>query len=275
MAEHGIDPTYLRQQYGTSEHLQARIDVHERYSERRIDFYGIVLGHLALVPGLTVLDVGCGAGSYHPKLAARGVNAVGLDMSFGMVRECRRQAADQRLLVSLLQADAQVLPFPDATFDRAMANHMLYHVPNIRAALREIRRVVKPGGRVVLTTNASDHMHRLRGLHREAALALGYTPSTPSSARFSLDHLRLVRSVFPDARVEMIPNAFLFPPSEAATAALQHYASGPIDTLVDRPPDNSHRPKLLAMVREKIQVIVEREGAFRVQKDAGCFVATA
>jgi SAM-dependent methyltransferase len=191
-----------------------------------------------------------------------------------MVRESHRQAVERRLPVRVLQADAQALPFPDATFDRAMANHMLYHVPDIGAALREMRRVVKPGGRVVLTTNASDHMERLRALHREAAHELGYTPSASSGRRFSLDHLDLVRAVFPNAELHLIPNAFVFPAPNAAAAALQHYASASIDTLADRPPDDSHRSKLLALVEAKIQAIVGQESAFRVPKDAGCFVAT-
>lgn len=272
--QHGTDPAYLREQYGTADRLQARIDVHAQYSERQIDFYGTVLNHLQLASGLTLLDVGCGNGGYHGRLPEFGVSAVAFDRSPGMVRACHRQAVERGLPVRLLQADAQAIPFPDASFDRVMANHMLYHVPDIPAALHEMRRVVKPGGRVVLTTNAGDHMERLRALHREAAQEAGYTPSLPSSRRFSLDHLDLVREAFPNATVEMIPNAFLFPSAEAAAGALQHYASATIDTLADRPADNSHRPTLLALVEAKIQAIVAREGAFRVPKDAGCFVAT-
>jgi ubiquinone/menaquinone biosynthesis C-methylase UbiE len=274
MTAFGTDPTHLREQYGTSDRLRARIDVHERYSERQIDFYGTVLDHLALQPRLTVLDVGCGNGGYHPKLAERGVSAVAMDQSPGMVRDAHRQAVERDLPVRVLQADAQMLPFADAAFDRAMANHMLYHVPDIRAALREMRRVVRPGGRIVLTTNAGDHMERLRALHREACRELGYTPSTPSSHRFSLDHLDLVREVFPNAERYVIPNAFVFRSSDAAAAALQHYASATVDTLADRPQDNSHRPRLLALVESKIQAIIDRDGRFRVPKDAGCFVAT-
>jgi hypothetical protein len=134
-----------------------------------------------------------------------------------------------------------------------------------------MRRALRPGGRVVLTTNAADHMRRLWTLHEEAARELGYTPARYVGLNFSLDHLDLVREVFPTATIEMIPNAFVFPTPEPA---LQHYASGAVNALADRPADDSHRPKLLALVGAKIQAIVEREGAFRLPKGGGCFVAT-
>jgi SAM-dependent methyltransferase len=271
MAEYGTALTYLREQYGTADRLKARIDVHEHYSERKFDFYGIVLDQAMLAPGLRLLDVGCGSGGYHPRLAGRGVDAVALDYSAGMARTSQQQAVEHGLPVQVLQADSQRLPFADASFDRVMANHMLYHVPDILAALRGMRRVLKPGGRVVLTTNAADHTERITVLHREAARELGYTPGPTSGLNFSLDHLDLVREVFLNAEVVMIPNAFVFPSAEPA---LQHYMSGRVDALDDRPADNSHRPKLEALVRAKIEAIVAREGVFRVPKDAGCFVAT-
>ena len=271
MAEFGTGATQLREQYSTADRLKARIDVHTRYSERQINFYGDVLDQLQLAPGLRLLDVGCGSGGYHPQLAQRGVSAVALDYSAGMVRTCQQQASERGLPVQMVRADSQQLPFVDASFDRVMANHMLYHVPDILAALREMRRVLKPGGRVVLATNAADHMERVTALHREAARELGYTPETIGGMRFTLDHLDLVRAAFPTASVVVIPNAFVFPSAEPV---LQHYMSGRVDALADRPADDSHRPKLAALVKAKIEAILAREGVFRVPKDAGCFVAT-
>src|SRR6266536_24635 len=76
---------------------------------------------------------------------------------------------------------------------------MLYHVPHRLAALHELRRVVRSGGRVVLATNGSNYLACLAGLHQEAALALGYTPSDGDGNRFTLDDLKLVQQVFPFA----------------------------------------------------------------------------
>src|SRR5207248_3553463 len=137
---------------------------------------------------------------YHALLAAGRAWIVALDFSLAMVEEAREQARRDRLPVQALQADAQALPFPAASFDRAMANHMLYHVPDQLAVLRELRRVTKPGGRVVMATVAADQNRRLTQLHEDVAAELGLRATERSGARFTPDHLDLVRQVFPDAR---------------------------------------------------------------------------
>jgi len=106
------------------------------------------------------LDVGCGPGSYlalvrrdHP-----GVQAVGCDLSPGMAAEASAHA-------STVVGDAAVLPFPPSTFDAVIAPHMLYHCPDIAAAARELRRVLRDGGAMVAVTNGDDHLRELWELH--------------------------------------------------------------------------------------------------------------
>lgn len=272
MHSRAVDPEYLRFQYGDNERLRVRIETHQRYSERPDDFVDWVLGHAALRPGQRLLDVGCGDGGFHAPLRRRGVRVVGLDRSAGMVRAAAGGAGAEAdgPPAQVLLGDAQALPIGDAAVDCALASHMLYHVPDVRAALREVRRVLRPGGRVVLTTNAADHSRRLYALHEEAARALGYTPTEPPGAHFSLDHLELVREIFPRAERRVRHDAFVFPDAEPA---LRYYASGRIDGIRERVPDGAHRTTLLAAVRDQIAGIIAREGAFRVPKDAGCFVA--
>ena len=274
MVERAIDPAYLYEQYGTEERLRIRIDAHQRYSERADDYFDWILDRLQPRPGDLVVDVGCGVGSIHPALCARGVRAVlGVDVSKAMVGASQRQAKERGLPVIAIEADAQALPLPDDAYDCAMANHMLFHVPDQRAALRELRRVLgKPHGRVVLTAAAPSHRSRLRAIHACAAEGLGYTPAESVMHRFNLDHLELVRDVFPSAERFVREDAFLFP---TADAALRYYASGAIDALQDCPPDGSHRPHLLALVGNQIEEIIRSEGVFRDPKDTGCFVATA
>lgn len=158
----------LRYQYSDSEKLRIRADTHRLYSERPDRLRQEVLTHLALRPGLEVLDVGCGPGGYHAAIRVSGANVIGIDQSAGMVREARARAGGDGQRGYVAQADAQALPFGDLTFDRGLAAHMLYHVPDRVAALRELRRVVRGGGRVVLATNAAVYLDRL---HQAAATA--------------------------------------------------------------------------------------------------------
>jgi ubiquinone/menaquinone biosynthesis C-methylase UbiE len=269
--ERATDPHYLLEQYGTTDRLETRMEIHRRYSERTDDFLKWALDHLDPQPGELVLDVGCGTGAYHPQLRARGVQViVGLDASPTMVAATQRQAGDQNLPVVAILGDAQRLPLPDDAYDRVMANHVFFFVPDQRAALREMRRVLKPTGRVLLATNGPDHGKRLEALHAHAAQQLGYTPSAAVGARFNFDHLPLVREVFPDAECVVRTDAFVFPTTEVA---LRYYATGRVDAIEDPPVDASHRARLLQAVGEQIEAIISREGVFRVPKDVGCFVA--
>ena len=273
MSDRVIDPRYLAYQYGDSEKLRIRIEAHERYSEHsQDDWYPRYVAQLAPAPGASVLDVGCGFGAFHPALHAVGARIVALDYSAGMAREARQRAIREGLAVQVMRADAQQLPLADRGVDHAICSHMLYHVPDIRRALEEMRRVVKVGGRVLITTNAADHSARLDDLHAQAARDLGLTPGgVAGHDRFSLDHLALVRAVFPNVQLHRQPNAFLFP---TVDSALRYYASGRVDSVEERDAEGSHRPALLARMAALIGEIIAREGVFRVPKDAGSFLAT-
>jgi len=110
-----------------------------------------VLDHFARSPPTRILDVGGGPGRLAAPLAAR--HEVTLcDVSAEMVEEARRNCpASVRLVV----ADARTLPFGDGEFDAVLALDLLVHLPSLEEGLRELTRVLRPGGRLLVdTTNA-------------------------------------------------------------------------------------------------------------------------
>ncbi|MBO4205743.1 demethylmenaquinone methyltransferase [Micromonospora echinofusca] len=101
---------------------------------------------LDLLPGERVLDVGAGTGVSTEELARSGAYAVGVDLSLGMLYAGKRS----RPLVPLLAGDALRLPFADASFDAVTISFCLRNVADTDAALRELARVTRPGGRLVV-----------------------------------------------------------------------------------------------------------------------------
>lgn len=103
-----------------------------------------------LVAGPRVLDLGVGPGvsAIEMARAVPGAAFVGLDVSAAMLARARRHAARGGVRLDLVRGDALRLPFPDASFDAAAGHSLLYLLADPEAALGEIRRVVRPGGRV-------------------------------------------------------------------------------------------------------------------------------
>ena len=105
-------------------------------------------------PGETVLDAGCGEGVLSWYLAERGAKVTAMDISRPNLENAkkfleRKGVADQ---VTLVQGDAEHMPFPDANFDWVVSSHVLEHLPDFDQGLREIRRVAKRRAIVALPT---------------------------------------------------------------------------------------------------------------------------
>lgn len=103
------------------------------------------------VSGRRILDAGCGTGPLTEELRARGAIMTGVDGSPAMLEHARRRLGDD---VPLHVADlAQPLPFADDTFDDVVASLVLHYLEDWNGPLAELRRVLKPGGRLILSVN--------------------------------------------------------------------------------------------------------------------------
>jgi len=184
------DRSFLREvQYQTDANLAARQSIYA-YQQPPVDLTGRMLD-VALPAGLggagVVADVGCGNGLYLAELARRGYGRrlIGADLSPGMLRAARQRTG--RPGPALVAADAAALPLRDSSADLTLAMHMLYHVPEPEVALRELRRVTRPGGRLVVGLNGPEHHRELRALIRAGLADVGYQGVPMVGERFGLE----------------------------------------------------------------------------------------
>lgn len=141
----------IKDQYVNSQRLETRISIHEKYSRNKQPFGEWIVSHYHLSSGEQVLEIGCGTGSmWKDCILPPDCKVTLTDLSPGMVEVARLNTA--HLHANYAVCDAMVLPWEDTTFDVIIANMMLYHVPDIDVALKEIRRVLKPDGRFFAAT---------------------------------------------------------------------------------------------------------------------------
>ena len=215
-------PTYnadaVQKAYATDDALALRQSIHELYSVPRTNFAEWVLNKTAWRGDESVLDVGSGQGMYFSavrKRIPRG-KLVGADFSLGMMQKAAKHNPHEARLVN---TDAMRLPFGRKTFDVVLANHMLFHVPDVDRTLAEIKRVIRPTGVLLASTNSQFNLPELDQLMRRTLMLLGgKVGEMPSPvATFPLEDGAqiMAKHFFAVARYDL-PGAFVFPIAQPA-----------------------------------------------------------
>jgi SAM-dependent methyltransferase len=147
------DPDIVRREYADESGLAARFALWARREGPQPQ--DIAFDEVRAPAPRRVLDVGAGRGELAERIKDAGIEVVALDQSERMVELTRARG------VEAVVGDVQALPFDEATFDVVVANFMLYHVPDVHLALREVTRVLRPGGRLVAATNGVGQLAEL------------------------------------------------------------------------------------------------------------------
>ncbi len=160
-----IDHNFLREhQYRDANNLKKRMGLHELYSTNPLGWFHFVREHLDLPQNARILEVGGGPATLWVSQAShvpQSWTVTVSDFSPGMVAQARESLSQAGQSFRFAVLDAQVLPFPDASFDGIVANHMLYHVPDRQRALAEFRRILRQEGTLFAATNGQTHLHEL------------------------------------------------------------------------------------------------------------------
>ena len=143
----------IEKQYKTSENLNTRISIHDKYSTNKQTFGDWIMSHYEIEPGAKILELGCGTGSMwvnNLHLLSGGTSLTLTDFSAGMLETAKANLCCERITFQVV--DIQNIPYPEKTFDVVIANMMLYHVPDLHRGISEVRRVLKPGGKFYCAT---------------------------------------------------------------------------------------------------------------------------
>lgn len=263
------DPNALRTgQYAHAGNLNARIALHARFSTNNGSWQAFVLDHLlALGETARVLEVGCGSVALWRECVARvpaGWQVTLTDLSPGMwaqAQQALEQVAPGDARFSFQTADAMALPFDNGAFDGVIANHMLYHVPDVAQGIGELRRVLRPGGRLFAATNGEGHMREQWTLVERYAGDESSDWHTVLSRAFSLQNGKaLLRAQFDHVELYDYPNALVVTEVEPLVAYAASMELVPPAQLDD----------FAAFVAAELEA---QGGAIRIQKETGLFVA--
>jgi SAM-dependent methyltransferase len=177
--------------------------------------------------------------------------------------------AEQGYSVEAVRGDVQALPFDDEMFDRVVARHMLYHVPDIPSALAELRRVMRPDGLLLVTTNSGRSLPRILDLIQDLLASFNQPAWIRPDERFSIENATdfFASSGFAvDAQI--IDNALVFHESEPIAA----YCASMLPSL-----DIADDPALVAemerwLVDEAVRRLQMLGGVWRDPKRLGVYV---
>ena len=143
--EHPCGSKFSDAEIGTREFFD-RVEQHRYEKEWHIP----AAAGFASTRGLKVLEIGCGVGTDGLQFARAGADYTGVDLTEAAVGLARKNFASAGVAGEFRMSDAESLDFADESFDVVYSHGVLHHTPDIEAAVREIHRVLKPGGRAIV-----------------------------------------------------------------------------------------------------------------------------
>lgn len=158
----------LKTQYLNSTNVAARIRLHSEYSVNQEGWFPWLYRMSEIQDGMNILEIGCGNGALwleNMNHIPPDVHIMLSDISDGMLRDARNSINDERFSFSCFNAEK--IPFEDESFDVVYANHMLFYCENIDLVVKECRRVLKKGGKLICSTYSKRHMKEITELVQE------------------------------------------------------------------------------------------------------------
>lgn len=157
----------LKNQYQNATNISSRINLHSLYSQNKQGWFPWIFEQCRISPGLRILELGCGDGTLwtnNLSLLPEDISITLSDISSGMLRDARRAIGSSDTRFAFRAFDCRKIPCKDESFDLVIANHVLFYCDDIPSVLREVRRVLAPGGRFLCSAYGKAHMQEVSQL---------------------------------------------------------------------------------------------------------------
>jgi ubiquinone/menaquinone biosynthesis C-methylase UbiE len=260
------DQQYLKSdQYKDSSNLDARVEIHKRFSTNPYGWFNWVFDVLSKLPvNAKILELGSGPAYLWKECLGRipaGWDITLSDLSAGMVDAAWRNLVITGRNFKFKEIDAQSIPFEDEIFDAVIANFMLYHVPDRPKAIAEIKRVLKPGRKLIAATVGDHHLKEIMDILRKVHVSKTWESyANPFTLESGLEQLK---PFFPNVTLSRYEDNLHVTEIEPMMAYIRSSL---------RAADLSEDE--LAKVRVDLKNELKEKGRIFITKDSGLFEAT-
>jgi ubiquinone/menaquinone biosynthesis C-methylase UbiE/DNA-binding transcriptional MerR regulator len=260
-----IDKNWM-EQYQNASNLRARIKIHELFSTNKYGWMEWYFDQMLIPEDSRILEVGCGDANFWLKNIDRipsGWDITLTDFSQGMIKDAKKNLGNVSHRFKFKTADVQSIPFSDETFDVVLANHMLYHVPDIEKAFTEIYRVLKPSGHFFASTVGKNHMAEMRDILSGFDSDIITTKSWDATEKFQLENgMGQITEWFKNAELKRYNDSLLL----TDTAPLVDY----IFSMPGNAKEELTREKLEQLYKF-IENEINKNSGIHITKDTGFF----
>ena len=253
----------LKTQYQSATNISARIRLHRDYSSNAYGWFPWVYDQCRIRDGLQVLELGCGDGTLWKENISRlpaQIHILLSDISEGMLRDARRSLSQEDPRFSFQVFGCEKIPCADRSFDRVIANHVLFYCEDLPAVFSEVRRILGEDGLFLCSTYGSRHMQEISDLVRrfDSRIVLS---AEKLYDRFGLENGReLLSPYFSDVQLLRYEDSIELDRAEPLIEYILSCHGNQNQYLLDRYKD--------------FRVFVEKQtaGGFHITKDAGVFL---
>ena len=254
----------MKNQYINAGNISARINLHNRFSVNKQGWFPWIYEQLCVRDGMKVLEIGCGDGTLwkeNKDKLPENIEITLSDTSEGMLRDARRNVGIGDHRFRFRHFDCHRIPYEDQSFDLVVAGHVLFYCEDISQVCREVKRVLKPGGRFVCSTYGSEHMKEV------SELVQSFDDRIVLSAeklyeRFGRENgAEILEQYFTDVHWRTYEDELVIPDPEPLISYILSCHGNQSQYILER--------------YKEFQTYVQKktEKGFRITKDAGVFIA--